>query len=121
MLSKLQPNEESIAETYKAVTDLIMNDPMLSTNDLAISARAGMVKMSLEQEQVAPGTFAMWWLGCTGIWLKSEDGANVYVDFWCGTGKQSHGNPLMKQGHQLQRMAGDEKTAAKPAHHPVCS
>lgn len=26
----------------------------------------------IEQEQVASGTFAMWWLGCTGIWLKSE-------------------------------------------------
>lgn len=26
----------------------------------------------IEQEKVAPGTFAMWWLGCTGIWLKSE-------------------------------------------------
>lgn len=21
----------------------------------------------IEQEKVAPGTFAMWWLGCTGI------------------------------------------------------
>lgn len=51
----------------------------------------------IEQEQVAPGTFAMWWLGCTGIWLKSEGGANICVDFWCGTGKQSHGNPLMKK------------------------
>lgn len=60
----------------------------------------------IEQEQVAPCTFAMWWLGCTGIWLKSEGGANVCVDFWCGTGKQSHGNPLMKTGHQMQRMAG---------------
>lgn len=60
----------------------------------------------IEQEQVAPGTFAMWWLGCTGIWLKSEGGTNVCVDFWCGTGKQSHGNPLMKTGHQMQRMAG---------------
>jgi L-ascorbate 6-phosphate lactonase len=28
----------------------------------------------IEQERVAPGTFAMWWLGCTGIWLKSEGG-----------------------------------------------
>ena len=63
----------------------------------------------IEQEQVAPGTFAMWWLGCTGIWLKSEGGTNVCVDFWCGTGKQSHGNPLMKQGHQMQRMAGVKK------------
>lgn len=26
----------------------------------------------IEQEEVAPGTFAMWWLGCTGIWVKSE-------------------------------------------------
>ena len=63
----------------------------------------------IEQEQVAPGTFAMWWLGCTGIWLKSEGGANICVDFWCGTGKQSHGNPLMKAGHQMQRMAGVKK------------
>ena len=63
----------------------------------------------IEQEVVAPGTFAMWWLGCTGIWLKSQGSANICVDFWCGTGKQSHGNPLMKQGHQMQRMAGVEK------------
>jgi L-ascorbate 6-phosphate lactonase len=69
----------------------------------------------IEQEQVAPGTFAMWWLGCTGIWLKSEGGANVCVDFWCGTGKQSHGNPLMKTGHQMQRMAGvTQPTCAPP-------
>ncbi|MEA7586061.1 methylenetetrahydrofolate reductase, partial [Salmonella enterica subsp. enterica serovar Anatum] len=27
----------------------------------------------IEQEQVAPGTFAMWWLGCTGIWLADFD------------------------------------------------
>ena len=51
----------------------------------------------------------MWWLGCTGIWLKSEGGANICVDFWCGTGKQSHGNPLMKKGHQMQRIARVEK------------
>ncbi|VFS21838.1 putative L-ascorbate 6-phosphate lactonase [Salmonella enterica subsp. enterica serovar Typhimurium] len=54
----------------------------------------------------------MWWLGCTGIWLKSEGGTNVCVDFWCGTGKQSHGNPLMKTGHQMQRMAGVKKLQA---------
>lgn len=63
----------------------------------------------IEQEQVAAGTFTMWWLGCTGIWLKSQSGANLCIDFWCGTGKQSHGNPLMKQGHQMQRMAGVKK------------
>ena len=26
----------------------------------------------IEQEEVKPGTFSMWWLGCTGIWVKSE-------------------------------------------------
>ncbi len=63
----------------------------------------------IEQEVVAPKTFAMWWLGCTGIWLKSEGGANICVDFWCGTGKRSHGNPLMAAQHQMQRMAGVKK------------
>ena len=74
----------------------------------------------IEQEQVAPGTFAMWWLGCTGIWLKSEGGANVCVDFWCGTGKQSHGNPLMKTGHPSDAADGrGEEAPAQSAHHPV--
>ena len=63
----------------------------------------------IEQEAVAPGTFAMWWLGCTGIWVKSEGNTNLCIDFWCGTGKQTHGNPLMKKQHQMQRMAGVEK------------
>ena len=24
----------------------------------------------IENEEVKPGTVAMWWLGCTGIWFK---------------------------------------------------
>ncbi len=49
----------------------------------------------IEQEQVAPGTFAMWWLACTGIWVKTEGNTNICIDFWCGTGKRSMKNPLM--------------------------
>lgn len=75
----------------------------------------------IEDEQVAPGTFAMWWLGCTGIWLKSEGSANLCVDFWCGTGKQSHSNPLMKNGHQMQRMAGVKKLQPNLRTTPLCS
>ncbi len=60
----------------------------------------------IEQEQVAPGTFSMWWLGCTGIWLKSPGGANISIDFWVGTGKKTMKNPNMTPGHQMQRMAG---------------
>ncbi len=60
----------------------------------------------IEREVVKPGTFAMWWLACTGIWLKTEGGTNVCVDLWCGTGKRSMKNPLMDPHHQMARMTG---------------
>ena len=60
----------------------------------------------IEQTMVKPGTFAMWWLGCTGIWLKSEGHANILIDLWVKTGKRSHGNGLMRKGHQHQKMIG---------------
>ena len=63
----------------------------------------------IEQEVVAPGTFAIWWLGCTGIWVKSEGGANLCIDLWVGTGKKSQKNPLMAAQHQMQRMTGCQK------------
>lgn len=63
----------------------------------------------IEGEHVKPGTFSMWWLGCTGIWIKTEGDTNLCVDFWCGTGKWSHANPLMTQGHQMARMCGCRK------------
>lgn len=63
----------------------------------------------IEQEEVKPGTFAMWWLGCTGIWLKSEGNTNIAVDFWVGSGKRTKSNPMMTSQHQMQRMAGVQK------------
>lgn len=60
----------------------------------------------IENEKVAPGTFAMWWLGCTGIWVKSAGGANISIDFWVGTGKKSAKDPWMTSQHQMQRMSG---------------
>ncbi len=63
----------------------------------------------IEREEVKPGTFAMWWLGCTGIWLKTENNTNLLTDLWCGTGKQTHGSGLMKQGHQHMKMVGCQK------------
>lgn len=62
----------------------------------------------IEATEVKPNTFAMWWLGCTGIWLKSDKSTNILCDLWCGTGKQSHGNGKMKKGHQMMRMSGCE-------------
>jgi len=63
----------------------------------------------IENEIVAPGTFAMWWLGCTGIWVKSENNTNLCIDLWVGTGKRSKKNPLMATQHQMQRMTGCKK------------
>lgn len=60
----------------------------------------------IESMEVKNGTFAMWWLGCTGIWLKTENATNLLIDLWCSTGKRTHGNGLMKKGHQHQKMIG---------------
>ena len=43
----------------------------------------------IENTQVAENTFAMWWLGCTGIYLKTPGNANLTVDYWVGRGKAS--------------------------------
>ena len=53
----------------------------------------------IEHEEVKPGTFSMWWLGCTGIWVKSEGGTNICVDFWCGSGKKTKKNPYINPEH----------------------
>lgn len=60
----------------------------------------------IEQEEVKPGTVAMWWLGCTGVWFKTPGGCNLTVDFWCGNGKRTHGNGKMADGHQMANMCG---------------
>ncbi len=63
----------------------------------------------IEAEQVEKGSFSMWWLGCTGIWVKSEGGHNICIDFWCGSGKRTHKNPYIDPEHQMARMSGGKK------------
>ncbi len=63
----------------------------------------------IEQENIKPNTFSMWWLGCTGIWVKTPLNGNIVIDFWCGTGKRTKANPLMAQQHQMRRMSGGRK------------
>ena len=43
----------------------------------------------IDEEVVAPGTFAMWWIGCTGLWIKSENSTNIAIDLWFGNGKRA--------------------------------
>ena len=40
--------------------------------------------------KVPEGAFSTWWLGCTGIWLKTHEGTNIVMDMWNATGKQTH-------------------------------
>lgn len=63
----------------------------------------------IEEEVVVPGTFAMWWLGCTGLWVKSEGDAHLCIDYWTKRGKGTKKNKLMKEQHQHQRMIGCQK------------
>ena len=63
----------------------------------------------IEEEQVAPGTFAMWWLGCTGLWIKSEGSTSLCIDLWCGSGKRTRKQKLMEAHHQMARMCGGRK------------
>ena len=60
----------------------------------------------IENEVVAPGNVAMWWLGCTGEWFKTPADKNITIDLWCGNGKRTHGDGKMKVGHQMANMCG---------------
>lgn len=60
----------------------------------------------IQEEVVAPGTISMWWLGCTGMWVKSEGNTNLCIDYWTKHGKKTKKNQLMKEQHQHQRMIG---------------
>lgn len=63
----------------------------------------------IASEVVQPGTFALWWLGCTGVWVKTEGGANLCVDLWVGTGKRTKNLPDMPPHHQHARAIGARK------------
>ena len=63
----------------------------------------------IEQEEVPPESFCMWWLGCTGIWIKTENNTNLCIDVWCGTGKRTKANPHIAPQHQMARMSGGKK------------
>jgi L-ascorbate 6-phosphate lactonase len=60
----------------------------------------------IDEETVAPGTVALWWLGCTGIWLKTAGNTNISIDLWAGNGKRTKKNKTMAAGHQMANMCG---------------
>ncbi|HEO4075737.1 TPA: L-ascorbate 6-phosphate lactonase [Streptococcus agalactiae] len=63
----------------------------------------------IEEEVVAEGNFAMWWLGNCGVWIKTPGGANVVMDLWSNRGKSTKKVKDMVRGHQMANMAGVRK------------
>ena len=64
----------------------------------------------IDQEVVEKGTFAMWWIGCTGLWVKTENNTNIAVDLWFGNGKRSKKTKEMAPFHQMRNMTGGRMT-----------
>lgn len=60
----------------------------------------------IDEEVVEPGTFAMWWIGCTGIWIKTENNTNIAIDLWFGNGKRTKQVKEMAPFHQMRNMTG---------------
>ena len=60
----------------------------------------------IDDEVVDPGTFKMWWIGCTGIWIKSEGNTNIAIDLWFGNGKRTKKVKEMAPYHQMRNMTG---------------
>lgn len=68
----------------------------------------------IEEAVVEKNSFKMWWLGCTGIWVKTPANANIIIDLWLDTGKQTRKFPSLpawQQGEdfQMARMMGSKE------------
>lgn len=75
----------------------------------------------IEETDVKPGTFAMWWMGCTGIWVKTENDTNLCIDLFSGNSKISHHTcaPGQKgRDYQLARIAGSIQPNMNPRNIP---
>ncbi|MFN8048939.1 MAG: L-ascorbate 6-phosphate lactonase [Ancrocorticia sp.] len=64
----------------------------------------------IDETEVAPGTVDLWWLGNTGIWIKTESDANVVIDPWFGNGKRTKKVKEMGKTHQMRNMTGGRMT-----------
>ena len=62
----------------------------------------------IEETTVPKDKLCMWWLACTGIWLKTPGDADIVVDFWAQRGSHTKkGAPYEEmKDTQLCRMTG---------------
>jgi len=73
----------------------------------------------IENEVVKPKSVALWWLGCTGMWLKSEGNTNILLDLWVKAGKRTQKVAEMKDWHQHTRAVGAKITQPNLRNVPV--
>lgn len=64
----------------------------------------------IDAEEVNKGQFKMWWIGCTGLWIKTEGNTNIAIDLWFGNGKRSKKTKEMAPFHQMRNMTGGVAT-----------
>ncbi len=64
----------------------------------------------IDAEKVEKGTVAMWWIGCTGLWVKTENNTNLAIDLWFGNGKRTQKAEHMAPYHQMRNMTGGVNT-----------
>lgn len=63
----------------------------------------------IEETKVEANKLTMWWLGCVGVWIKTENDTDICLDLWCGTGKKNHKKKEMDNNHQYISMSGCRK------------
>jgi len=61
----------------------------------------------IEQEKVPKGKFTMWWLACTGIWVKTAE-ASLAIDYWAQRGRHTKKEKPYEEikDDQMTRMTG---------------
>lgn len=64
------------------------------------------INEEIDNDVVEKGTVAMWWIGCVGLWMKTETNTSIVIDPWFGNGKQTHKAKYMKDTHQMANMTG---------------
>jgi len=65
----------------------------------------------IEETKVPPKKFAMWWLTCCGVWIKTPAKVDIAIDFWVQRGEATKKQLPYKQikDAQIVRMTGARK------------
>ncbi|MEW6665428.1 MAG: L-ascorbate 6-phosphate lactonase [Thermodesulfobacteriota bacterium] len=94
-----------------------MSEPELSRIDRDVWLRdvfpewGTYLNEEIDDTVVPPGKVSMWWLTCTGIWIKTPGGTDLAVDFWAQRGRSTRKQPPYESLKDLPlvRMTGSRQ------------